>query len=302
MKKHVTMGARILTAVDFPYPVVPIVRHHHEQWDGRGYPDGLVGTEIPVGARILSVVDCFDALTSDRPYRPRLSDERAIEILRSRKGSFYDPAIVEKFIELVPALRCEDAKQEGSDVRGFIVTGLAQAATDRGHESTLAAHLRATSALRPRIRALFDDGIARVGNVEACLFAIGGDGQMLAVAHATPRFDECLASLLIPVGAGVSGWVAANRSTIRGADPRLDLGDVAERLGLHACISTPIFSAMEPFGVLTVYGTEAAQFSEHAIRFVGTLAQEIGLAIARGNDDSDESRFVLRRPPVAAVS
>src|SRR5437879_10777800 len=76
MKKHVTMGARILTAVDFPYPVVPIVRHHHEQWDGRGYPDGLVGAEIPIGARILSVVDCFDALTSDRPYRPKLSDER----------------------------------------------------------------------------------------------------------------------------------------------------------------------------------------------------------------------------------
>ena len=64
-----------------------------EQWDGRGYPDGLAGTEIPIGARILSVVDCFDALTSDRPYRPRLTDDAAIEILRSRRGTFYDPAI-----------------------------------------------------------------------------------------------------------------------------------------------------------------------------------------------------------------
>jgi hypothetical protein len=156
--------------------------------------------------------------------------------------------------------------------------------------------------LRPRIRALFDDGIARVGKVEACLFAIGGDGDVLAVVHATPGVSECLASLLIPIGGGVSGWVAANRSAVWGADPRLDLGDLAQLLLLDTCISTPIFSAMEPFGVLTVYGTEAAQFSENAMRFVGTLAQEIGLAIARGNDDSDESRFVLRRPPVAAVS
>ena len=68
MKTHSSVGADILAAIDFPYPVVPIVRHHHENWDGSGYPDGLIGTEIPIGARILAVVDCFDALTSDRPY------------------------------------------------------------------------------------------------------------------------------------------------------------------------------------------------------------------------------------------
>src|SRR5205807_2170417 len=65
MKLHASVGADILSAIDFPYPVVPIVRHHHESWDGNGYPKGLKGTEIPIGARILSVVDCFDALTSD---------------------------------------------------------------------------------------------------------------------------------------------------------------------------------------------------------------------------------------------
>jgi putative nucleotidyltransferase with HDIG domain len=78
MKVHASVGADILSAIDFPYPVVPIVRHHHESWDGSGYPDGLRGSQIPIGARILSVVDCFDALTSDRPYRPRLSDTEAI--------------------------------------------------------------------------------------------------------------------------------------------------------------------------------------------------------------------------------
>src|SRR5438552_18560300 len=98
MKLHASVGADILSAIDFLYPVVPIVRHHHEYWDGTGYPDGLRGTEIPIGARILSVVDCFDALTSDRPYRPRLSDEEALNILLERRGSMYDPLIVDTFV------------------------------------------------------------------------------------------------------------------------------------------------------------------------------------------------------------
>ena len=87
MKLHAGIGADILSAIDFPYPVVPIVRHHHESWDGSGYPDGLRATAIPIGARILAVVDCFDALTSDRPYRPRMSDSDAIAILLSRRGT-----------------------------------------------------------------------------------------------------------------------------------------------------------------------------------------------------------------------
>ena len=78
----------------------PIVRHHHENWDGSGYPDGLAGTSIPLGARILSVVDCFDALTSDRPYRPRLADREAIQILQDRSGSMYDPSVVDTFLRV----------------------------------------------------------------------------------------------------------------------------------------------------------------------------------------------------------
>ena len=91
MKQHANIGADILSSIDFPYPVVPIVRHHHESWDGTGYPTGLKGVAIPLGARVLSVVDCFDALTSDRPYRPRLSVEEAIAVLVQRRGSMYDP-------------------------------------------------------------------------------------------------------------------------------------------------------------------------------------------------------------------
>src|SRR6266545_4475359 len=89
MKLHAPIGAEILSAIDFPYPVVPIVRHHHESWNGTGYPDRIAGEAIPIGARILSVVDCFDALTSDRPYRRRMSDAAAIAILLERRGTMY---------------------------------------------------------------------------------------------------------------------------------------------------------------------------------------------------------------------
>ena len=90
----------MLAAIDFPYPVVPIVRHHHENWDGSGYPDGLSGTDIPIGARILAVIDCFDALTSDRPYRAQLGVDEALAILGERRGSMYDPLVVDVFVRV----------------------------------------------------------------------------------------------------------------------------------------------------------------------------------------------------------
>src|SRR3954464_10528603 len=110
MKLHASVGADILSAIDFPYPVVPIVRHHHENWDGTGYPDKLSGSDIPIGARILSVVDCFDALTSDRPYRPKLSDADALAILKERRGSMYDPLIVDTFASVYKDIAPEDVE------------------------------------------------------------------------------------------------------------------------------------------------------------------------------------------------
>jgi hypothetical protein len=76
------------------------VRCHHENWDGSGYPAGVSGTDIPIGARILSVVDCFDALTSDRPYRRAMTREAAIAILVDRRGRMYDPDVVDAFIRI----------------------------------------------------------------------------------------------------------------------------------------------------------------------------------------------------------
>ena len=100
MKGHVVIGTEILSGITFPFPVVPIVAAHHESWDGTGYPAGLRGEEIPLAARILTVVDCFDALTSDRPYRSAMSHADAFDILRERRGTMYDPQVVDRFITL----------------------------------------------------------------------------------------------------------------------------------------------------------------------------------------------------------
>src|SRR5271165_4893665 len=94
MKIHPIVGAEILERVNFPYPVVPIVRAHHEKFDGSGYPDGLKGDQIPIGARILSVVDCLDALASDRQYRSAMPLDEAIKIIVEESGKSYDPQVV----------------------------------------------------------------------------------------------------------------------------------------------------------------------------------------------------------------
>ena len=104
MKGHVEIGAEILSGIEFPFPVVPIVRSHHENWDGTGYPAGLHGEAIPLAARILTVVDCFDALTSDRPYRAAMSTAEAFDILRARRGTMYDARVVDTLIALQPQL------------------------------------------------------------------------------------------------------------------------------------------------------------------------------------------------------
>jgi putative nucleotidyltransferase with HDIG domain len=119
MKYHTIAGAQILGRVDFPCPVVPIVRHHHERWDGRGYPDGLAGEQIPITARILSVVDCFDAVREDRQYRTGMTREQAIDLLIKGSGAQYDPNAVGTFISHLPEFEAEIAAHRGAPVPTF---------------------------------------------------------------------------------------------------------------------------------------------------------------------------------------
>ncbi|HEV3063609.1 MAG TPA: HD-GYP domain-containing protein, partial [Vicinamibacterales bacterium] len=109
---HPQVGAEIISGVPFPYPVAPLILSHHERWDGKGYPAGAKGEDIPLGARILSVVDYFDALMSERPYHKAMTFDAAIGLLRQESGKALDPRVVSTFIEMYPALAAEaDASQ-----------------------------------------------------------------------------------------------------------------------------------------------------------------------------------------------
>jgi putative nucleotidyltransferase with HDIG domain len=109
VKQHVIIGADILSAA-FPSALAQIVRHHHENWDGTGYPDGLRGHSIPIGARVLAIVDCYDALTSDRPYRRALSHGSAVAMIHERRGRMYDPEMADAFLRIVQGMRSEAAR------------------------------------------------------------------------------------------------------------------------------------------------------------------------------------------------
>jgi putative nucleotidyltransferase with HDIG domain len=97
IKSHPVIGEQIIRPLDFLADARPIVRHHHERWDGGGYPDGLRGAEIPRPAAILSICDAYDALTSDRPYRPGLPAAEALAILGKGAGTQWDPELVQRF-------------------------------------------------------------------------------------------------------------------------------------------------------------------------------------------------------------
>jgi putative nucleotidyltransferase with HDIG domain len=101
VKQHAVFGAEILEAAACPGPLASLVRHHHENWDGSGYPDGLAGDTIPMGSRVLAVADCYDALTSDRPYRRAVAHHSAVAMIFERRGTMFDPAITDAFLQIV---------------------------------------------------------------------------------------------------------------------------------------------------------------------------------------------------------
>jgi len=100
MQRHVLIGEEVCRPLRTLRGALPIIRHHHERWDGRGYPDGLAGEDIPLLARIVAVADVFDALASDRPYRPAWPEEKARAYIREQAGQQFDPQVVEVFVEL----------------------------------------------------------------------------------------------------------------------------------------------------------------------------------------------------------
>jgi putative nucleotidyltransferase with HDIG domain len=291
MKSHVTIGADILSGIDFPYPVIPLVRHHHENWDGTGYPDGLKGEDIPIGARILSVVDCFDALTSDRPYRRALSTEAALDILRERSGTMYDPAVVNRFIavhpQLTATLDAEDAPHgESPSEAAAQLTEAAPTATAEFPE------LDAELDELPRLAAsgLCAEEVAfivinrlkrRLRFVTAAVYAPRMADDRLEPVYVSGRHADLFKQSTIRMNEGLSGWVAAHGQFIVNANPALDLMGPVVRcdLQLTSALVVPFTGTSGARGALALYADSSDAFTLDHARTAAAAATHLSRAI-----------------------
>ncbi len=299
MKVHAAVGADILKSISFPYPVEPIVRYHHEAWDGSGYPKGLKGQDIPLGARILSVVDCYDALTSDRPYRPRMTRQQAEQELRDRRGRTYDPWVVDKFLEILDGLEESEAaeqKQGTSDGPVSATVGGAQldviSATNAEERefNELRRDLPRASDLVESTDVLYRH-LRRVLPLAAlALYRPRTDASELCVVAACGVGASAMDGLTVPVAERISGWVFANAQPVLNSDATLELGPVARTLSvpLRYTAAVPVVDG-EVVGVLAVFGSEPFDkdhrrlLENAATLFVSSLSHPLGGDQARGS-------------------
>jgi putative nucleotidyltransferase with HDIG domain len=298
MKLHVDVGADILSLVEFPYPVVPIVRCHHENWDGSGYPRGVKGEDIPIGARILSVVDCFDALTSDRPYRRRMTEEAALDILRDRRGTMYDPRVVDTFITVYRDIAVDDGEAPGhrevlrriaesrteAPRQDFAATAAAAAtgASDDVLAFVSLARLASGEGGTADVLALSSNLIADIlpSATGAWYFPDAGRLQLTVVETFGPA-SHVLRGTGMKVGQRLTGWVAASRQPIGNSDAALDLEGLAEQASpaLRSCTSVPLMMGETLVGVLSLYSASTDAFDENRCRLIQMLAPHIASAL-----------------------
>jgi putative nucleotidyltransferase with HDIG domain len=294
MKLHAPIGAEILSAIDFPYPVVPIVRHHHENWDGTGYPDGLKGEDIPIGARILSVVDCFDALTSDRPYRQRMTDEAALEILVARRGKMYDPAVVDLFVRTYKHLMPPAQSTVHPAARAVGAARALNATQPEPVESS-----RETPAVE-QIAAF--TSLSRAMNGEAGLSDLGGliwilvrdvvPCSSLALFLPDERVDAMVArvaagahaSALRPVRYGMSrgavGWTAVNRRMIVNGDPISGADGLDAAMPPQSVCTLPLVDDGRLIAVLALYNPPSTPFADAQAHLLELLAPRLAATVA----------------------
>ncbi len=301
MKMHTVIGAQILGRVEFPYPVVPIVRSHHERWDGKGYPDGLAAENIPLTARILSVVDCFDAVREDRQYRRAMTREQAIGLLMEGSGTQYDPRVVGAFVTHLPEFEAEINANRHTPVPNFgiepleelsatarevapaaglaevVEQSLAPTRTNVELEAlyTLARRLPTTNE-RLEMAKCFTENLRKLLPFDLCTVTLTdlrtGDNRCLHFATGdNAELPAEVAALLerrtAGLGEGVTGWVIANRRYFSNVDPKLDLpvdapAPIAEHFSNFKTIAaTPISHNRTIFGAITIYSSKLTAYT-----------------------------------------
>jgi diguanylate cyclase (GGDEF)-like protein/putative nucleotidyltransferase with HDIG domain len=300
MKVHTIVGAEILERVGFPYPVVPVVRHHHERWDGCGYPDALKGDQIPLTARILSVADCFDTLLEDRHYRRAMTREQAIEIIKGSSGAVYDPEVVRVFLEHLPEFETE-IKQQGID-RQILRPQFDSPAAEAGLKDTgKLAFERIRNAHREVIMlydiaktigtsldlrdtfAVFSSRLQDIVSYTTCaLYLLRDCTGEVEVSLVAGKNAERLKNRKMAPGQGIAGWVTANRQPMYNCDPRLDFDALKVETDdeYNTAAVVPLTKGGETFGALALYSARSRAYDTDHLRLVEAVAKLASDAIA----------------------
>jgi putative nucleotidyltransferase with HDIG domain len=321
MKVHTLVGAQILGRVDFPYPVAPVVRHHHERWDGKGYPDGMKGDAIPLTARILSVVDCFDAVREDRQYRKGMTREEAIELIMQGAGTQYDPRVVGTFVTHLPEFEAEILAHRDAPVPTYGIepaerlseaasrvapaAGLAEEVQTANVKLT-ARELNALDALARRLEGarpdrdevvrIFIGALAGLVPFETCAVALAtGEGEY-AVAHAAGAHAELLRGRRVRQNDGVTGWALANQQPFCNTAPQLDLpADMHAHFAAYRTLAAfPVTLGGVAHGALTLYSASLSQYTAEHQRLIGAAAAVLATALSPAARATAE--FKIERP------
>ena len=311
MKIHTLVGAEILERVRFPYPVVPIVRAHHEKWDGTGYPMGLKGAEIPVGARILSAVDYLDALASDRQYRRALPLHDVMQKLAAESGKSFDPkvvAVLQKRYQHLERLAVAKSAQEMNAPLSTAIKIERGEAPAAGFENATAPEyvgkettfLSSIAAARQEAQSLFelsqDMGASLALGETLSVFSVKLKPMVPydAIAIYVQRDNELVPeyvngdnyrlfnSLRIPLGQGLSGWVAQNKKPIVNGNPSVEpgyLNDPSKFSTLRSALAVPLEGVSGVIGVLALYRAERDAFTSDNLRILLAVSSKMALSI-----------------------
>ena len=305
-KVHAVVGAEILSRVNFPYPVLPIVRHHHERWDGSGYPDGLQGEEIPVTARVMAIADCFDSVGEERPFRPGMTRAQAIEMLRKEAGTHFDPELVSLFIANLDNLEAAIDAHGLMDEKHISATGgpivpafrdVESIATNRSleaYDQIRNAH-REGYALYEMARtfgssldvkntlSVLVDKVGHIVPFDTCVVYLYDDTKGFASAALAVGLNaEVMQGRCVAPGEGVTGFALANRRAISQLHPRLDFREsqFAPADEYRSMASLPLFKGDLLLGALSIYSMAAGKYSDDQIRLLEAVTRLASDALA----------------------
>jgi len=304
IRVHPQVGAEIVADIPFPYPVAPLILAHHERWDGLGYPHGLAGNAIPLGARIIAIVDYFDALISDRSYQSSIPIADALSRLEQERGKAFDPAVVDAFIRLYPDLareaeavetrRKRRTSRERHPTQVQIGGPTAPSSSPSVFHDIAMAH-KEIYALYELAKAMGSSfGVADTMALIAAklkdlipfsccaLFLDKDDSGAVSCRFAIGTDADRLVSLNVPAGAGLSGWVARHRRPLVNARPAADIeaaGGAAGSLSLQSALVCPLMFHDRLIGTLAVYHVDPSAYTDDHRPLLARISEQAGAVI-----------------------